>query len=122
MFCKRCCRAFVPEEDVVRSFNWAKMARSGLLRRSAFSGESPLTAGSGRAVAFCFSGVGAGMADFARLSHSWRSFLSLQIISIMLCVVSYVMPYLSSSSSSSTAFAALAMFRGLGFFRRATCC
>lgn len=46
------------------------MARSGLLSRSEFIGERPRMAGSESEVACCFSGVGAGTADFARLSHS----------------------------------------------------
>ena len=73
-------------------------------------------------LAFCFSGVGGGIAHLARVSHSWRSFLSLQSVSIVPHDLLSAEPYLSSSRSSSIAFAALAMFRGLGFFRKATCC
>lgn len=98
------------------------MARSGVLRRSEFTGESPRTAVSSEGVAFCFSGVGGGIADLVRVSHSWRSSLSLQSVSNVPHDLLSVEPYLSSSRSSSIAFAALAMFRGLGFFRRATCC
>jgi hypothetical protein len=46
------------------------MARSGLLRSSEFTGESPRKAVSVAGVGFCFSGVGVGIADLARSSHS----------------------------------------------------
>lgn len=70
MLWRRCCKVVGPDDDVERSLSWATMARSGLLRRSEFTGESPRRPGSGVGVAFCFSGVGGGIADLARLSHS----------------------------------------------------
>jgi len=99
-------------------WSWARISRSGVERRSGWRGESgvgSLASASGSAVL-----VG-GTAERVRASQSARSALSLEGEEGQPWLHRWVWSertHLSSSRSSSSAFAALAMLRGFGALRR----
>lgn len=94
----------------------SRMALWGLSSRSGLRGES--WPSSGR------PGVGGavvgGAAEARRVSHSARSRFSLHSQLVLRYRRCLITTYRSSSRSSSSAFATLAMFRGFGLFRKGT--